>query len=444
MQDRVSTLGLLDLPSGILQGLAAGRPVAELAALLCRMAEEAAPGRIASVLSLGEDGALHPLAMPSGPPEMASALDGLAPGPYAGSCGNAVFHQQPTFIEDIPADQRWNDLREVAQRWSLRSCWSWPVRDGEQIIGSFALTSLEPGAPSDDDLKVLEFVASMVGALLHLDRLRRERESAALLRQAMLDNALVAIALVGDRTVRSGNARMAQMFGYSDVASLQGLPARALYADDAAFEAIGADLYQAMERGESVTREVPMRRSDGSLFWCELTGRAVSGQPEVDSVWVAQDVTERHVAQERMRWQAQHDALTGLPNRYALDEWLPQRLAQAQTSGAALAIGLLDLDDFKAINDNWGHATGDEVLKQVAEHLSDCLEPDDLLSRVGGDEFVLVLHGASGAADIERRLRALSAVLPLPAELPAGRQAHLRLSLGLALYPQDGADPDTL
>lgn len=444
MQDQPSSLGLLDLPSEILRGLAAGRPVAELAAVLCRMAEQAVPGRIASILRLGPDGTLHPLALPSGPPELLSAFDGLTPGPHAGSCGNAVLHNAPTFIADIPTDDRWDDLRAVAEQWSLRSCWSWPVRDGAQVIGSFALTGLEPGAPSDADLKLLEFVASMVGALLHMDQLQRERESAALLRQAMLDNALVGIALVGDRVIRSGNARMLEMFGYPDLQSLQGLPARALYANDAEFEAIGADLYAAMARGESVKRELRMRRRDGSLFWCELTGQAVTGQPGVDSVWVGQDISERRASQERMRWQARHDALTGLPNRYALDEWLPQRLAMAQERGATVALGLLDLDDFKAINDDWGHATGDEVLKQVAQQISAHLDPDDLLARIGGDEFVLVLQGPHGAADIERRIEALGALLPLTAPLPQGKTGRLGLSMGLALYPLDGPDPDTL
>jgi diguanylate cyclase (GGDEF)-like protein/PAS domain S-box-containing protein len=444
MQDRGISLALLDLPSEILRGLAAGRPVAELATVLCRMAEQAAPGRIASILRMGADGALHPLTAPSSPPEMLAALDGLKPGPHAGSCGNAVFHNAPTFIEDIPTDTRWDDLRAVAQQWSLRSCWSWPVRDGAQVIGSFALTGLEPGSPDDQDLKLLEFVASMVGALLHMDQLQRERESAALLRQAMLDNALVGIALVGDRTIRNGNARMAQMFGYPDAASLQGLPARAIYADDAGFAAVGADLYAAMAHGGAVTREVHMRRRDGSLFWCELSGQAVTGQPGVDSVWVGQDISERRAAHARMRWQARHDALTSLPNRYALDEWLPERLNAAQARGAAVAIGLLDLDDFKAINDQWGHAAGDVVLKDVAQQLRAALDPQDLLARIGGDEFVLVLEGPQGEADIARRLESLGALLPLAVPLPEGKNSPVGLSLGLALYPQDGPDPDTL
>ncbi|WP_079416634.1 EAL domain-containing protein [Thiomonas intermedia] len=444
MQEREIALRLLDLPSEMLRGLAEGRPVAELAAMLCRMAEASAPGRIASVLRIGSDGALHPLTAPSSPPDMLAALDGLNPGPHAGSCGNAVFHNAPTFIEDIPSDDRWDDLRAVAEQWQLRSCWSWPVRDGAQVIGSFALTGLEPGAPNADERRLLEFVASMVGALLHMDQLQRERESAERLRQAMLDNALVAIALVGGRIIRSGNARMARMFGYPDTASLQGLPARALYADDAVFASVGAELYAAMTRGESVTREVPMRRSDGSLFWCELTGQAVTGQPGVDSVWVAQDVSERHAADERMRWQARHDALTRLPNRYALDEWLPNRLAEARLRGAVVAIGLLDLDDFKAINDLWGHAAGDAVLKQVAQQLGASLDARDLLARIGGDEFVLVIEGPEGDADIERRLASLGELLPLAVPLPEDKVSHLGLSLGLAVFPHDGDDPDTL
>ncbi|MGC8507740.1 MAG: EAL domain-containing protein [Thiomonas sp.] len=444
MREWASTLGLLDLPSTVLRGLAAGEPIDALAGLLCRMAEQAAPGRIASLLRLEADGLLHPLAVPSGPPELVSALDGLKPGPHAGSCGNAVLHNAPTFIADIPNDARWDDLRGVAQQWNLRSCWSWPVRDGARVIGSFALTSLEPGAPDDDALKLLEFVASIAGALLHMDMLQRERESAHALRQAMLDNALVAIALVGGRTIRGANARMAEIFGYADAKALEGLPAQALYASDAEYTALGTEMYAAMARGERITRELQMRRADGSVFWCELSGQAVAGQPGVDSVWVGQDVSERRAAQERMLWQAQHDALTRLPNRYALDEWLPQRLAAAQSSGEMLAVALLDLDDFKTINDQWGHAAGDAVLQQVAAHLGAALGPHDLLARIGGDEFVLVLQDLHGVDQAEQRLQALDAHLPVPVRLPDGRPGHLGLSMGLALYPADGSDADLL
>ncbi len=435
---------LFELPGEILRGLAEGRPLPELAAALCRLAERCAPGRIASILHLGSDGRLHPLAVPSAPPELAQALDGLAPGPKAGSCGNAVFGNAPSFVSDIAHDPRWDDLREVAEQWTLGSCWSWPVRDGQRVIGSFALTGVQLGLPSPAEQRLLETAASLAAALLRMDALQREREAADELRRAMLDNALVPIALVGDRTLRQVNARMAEMFGYPDAAAMAGLPAQAIYADEAEFQAVGAEIYPAIARGESITREAHMRRRDGSLFWCELSGKAVRGQPGVDSVWVGHDVTERRQVEERMQWQARHDALTALPNRYALDEWLPQRLAQAQSRGEMVAVGLLDLDDFKAINDHWGHAAGDAVLREVAQQLQALLSPDDLLARTGGDEFVLVLHGLRDLAQAEQRLAAIDAVLPLPVRLPDGRQAPLALSLGLALYPHDGSEPDTL
>jgi diguanylate cyclase (GGDEF)-like protein/PAS domain S-box-containing protein len=444
MPDTSFPAGLLDLPSAVLRGLAAGEPVERLAALLCRMAEQAAPGRFASLLRLEADGLLHPLAIPSAPPELVAALDGIAPGEHSGSCGNAVLHNAPTFVSVIADDARWDDLRPVARRWNLRACWSWPVRDGERVIGTFALTSLEPGEPDAEARRLLEFVASIAGALLKIDVLQRERESAQALRQAMLDNALVAIALVGGRTVRCANARMAEMFGYPDARALEGVPARALYAQESDYHDIGVTLYAAMQRGERITREVQMRRADGSVFWCELSGRLVGGQPGVDSVWVGQDVTARRAAQQQMLWQAQHDALTRLPNRYALDAWLPQRLEQARAAARLLAVGLLDLDDFKAINDQWGHAAGDAVLQQVAQRLRAALGPDDLLARIGGDEFVLVLHDLRDVEQAQQRLRTLDSALPLAVRLPGGRVVQLGLSMGLALYPADGDDADLL
>lgn len=138
--------------------------------------------------------------------------------------------------------------------------------------------------------------------------------------------------------------------------------------------------------------------------------------------------------QQRQTYLALHDALTGLPNRRALDMYLESALERAERSGQLVAAGMLDLDDLKPINDRFGHATGDLLLMEVARRLRAALRPDDYIARLGGDEFVIVCEGLRGAAEIEPLLDRLWAALREPMRIE-GAVFELTASLGIALFP---------
>ena len=437
--------GLLDVSTQILHDLAAGKPPEDLAVRLCLLAEQQAPGRIASIMIMREDGLLHVLAAPSVPSDLLAAFDSLAPGPHAGSCGNAVYLREPCLVGDIPHDTRWDALRAAAETWDLQSCWSWPIWRDDRILGTFALTGTQAGSPTQAHLELLEFSASLAGVLLNTQSQLQEVKAGAALQQAMLDNSLVAIALTNRRVFRKVNRRMAEMFGYASPEDLAGQSAEVIYPTRADFEQIGDALYSALKRGEDVRRELQLRRADGSLFWCEISSRLVPTETgHFDAVWAMRDLSDRRAAQERLEWQARHDALTGLPNRHALNEALPLALCRAKEIGQGVAVGLLDLDDFKLVNDQWGHLAGDAVLQKFAGNLQAALREGDIAARMGGDEFVLVLQDLRDDADLAARLRAIEAAATQDCALPEGSNTRLGLSLGLSLYPSDGAEPDTL
>ena len=138
--------------------------------------------------------------------------------------------------------------------------------------------------------------------------------------------------------------------------------------------------------------------------------------------------------QERQTYLALHDALTGLPNRRALDHHLEGVLARAQAGGRLAAVGLLDLDDMKSINDHHGHAGGDRILREVALRLRDALRPDDYVARLGGDEFVLVFEDLVQEADLDALLDRVWHALREPL-LIDGVSLQLSASLGIALFP---------
>ena len=160
-------------------------------------------------------------------------------------------------------------------------------------------------------------------------------------------------------------------------------------------------------------------------------------------IWILADITERKLAEERMRHIAQHDALTGLPNRLALAIRLAQLLPEARRHHWRLAIMFIDLDRFKIINDTLGHQIGDELLREVACRLSGVIRETDFVARLGGDEFVIILPSISSPADAAMVAGKIIAKLSTPIEAE-GHELHTSPSIGISIFPDDGPDSDTV
>jgi diguanylate cyclase (GGDEF)-like protein/PAS domain S-box-containing protein len=157
-----------------------------------------------------------------------------------------------------------------------------------------------------------------------------------------------------------------------------------------------------------------------------------------------EDITERRRA-EQISHLAYHDSLTGLPNRALLNEHMTMALARARRNGMAVALLSIDLNDFKLVNDSLGHAAGDDVLCEVARRVGESIRGTDLLARHGGDEFILLLGDIDGEPREIAETVASKIVQQLerPIEL-SGAEFHIGASIGIALYPEDSLDPDTL
>ena len=154
---------------------------------------------------------------------------------------------------------------------------------------------------------------------------------------------------------------------------------------------------------------------------------------------VLQDITARKESEERTRFLADHDDLTGLPNRSLFKQSLAQAVQRAERSGKFLSVLFLDLDRFKNINDSVGHETGDQVLRAVAERLSGCVRQVDIVSRFGGDEFAVLIEGLTAEDQAGAVARKIVDALAKPLVL-AGRQYRPGASIGISTYPSDGRD----
>lgn len=158
---------------------------------------------------------------------------------------------------------------------------------------------------------------------------------------------------------------------------------------------------------------------------------------------IIQDITESRRHKEELERIAYYDVLTNLPNRRLLSDRIKQGTARADRNGEILAVCYLDLDDFKPINDRYGHEVGDKFLVAVAEKLKRTLRADDTLARLGGDEFVILLSGLTRAEEIQVVIDRVLTAITAPVQVDDVMMT-LSASIGVALYPDDNVDADTL
>ena len=183
---------------------------------------------------------------------------------------------------------------------------------------------------------------------------------------------------------------------------------------------------------------------DGRIIFVRTSSRPLYEDGEIVGITTLMtDITERKQLEQKLEEMATHDFLTGLPNRVLLLDRFTIAAALAHRNKARLAVMSLDLDKFKTINDTLGHDAGDQVLKVISTRLTGIIRASDTLARVGGDEFILVMletnHMEDATAIAQKILDSFTEPL-----LIDGHQLHLSTSIGIAIYPEDAQDLETL
>ena len=190
--------------------------------------------------------------------------------------------------------------------------------------------------------------------------------------------------------------------------------------------------------------EVRVRHADGSWRWIEAVGRNLLDDPNVGGIVANyRDTTERKEYEAQLKHRAFHDPLTDLPNRALFADRLERALARAGRRRELVAVLYLDMDRFKLVNDSMGHEAGDEVLRQMAQRLRECLRPADTASRLSGDEFVVLLEDVASEDDARVVVERITRRMHTPFEIK-GRQLKLSASIGMALGGGRGAPEDLL
>ncbi|HUX82897.1 MAG TPA: diguanylate cyclase [Halothiobacillus sp.] len=210
-----------------------------------------------------------------------------------------------------------------------------------------------------------------------------------------------------------------------------------------------AQILKALAEGDTFQGQVPIHRKEGNPFWSLLTITPIRDDSSAIShyVMVLRDISALRQLNDRLLHLSLHDELTKLPNRRALEQHLHQRIGAMTRAGQMLAVGMIDLDDFKPVNDTWGHEAGDTLLRQLALRLQTHLREHDMLARLGGDEFVIVIEPIDPSdpeSQITHVLQRLHEAVETPFEIGPNQWAEVGMSTGVALFPSDGSDSNTL
>ena len=264
--------------------------------------------------------------------------------------------------------------------------------------------------------------------------------------RAIVEDAVVGIfQATPDGRIISANPALAKMHGYDSPEQMMAEVSdvgRQIFVSPAQWQDLSAVLD---EHGVAQDVELEIYRRDGAKRWFLANVRAVRG-PEgkvVRREGTVQDISERKAAEKKVQYLAYYDALTGLPNRTLFRDRLTRALASARRRGEKVGLLFFDLDRFKTINDSLGHSIGDLLLREVAERFRECAREQDTVARLGGDEFVVVLTGVKDVADVAVAANRILGAMATEIEVQ-GHMLSVTSSLGISVFPDNGADPETL
>jgi diguanylate cyclase (GGDEF)-like protein/PAS domain S-box-containing protein len=287
--------------------------------------------------------------------------------------------------------------------------------------------------------------AGIMGAALDVDEAHRAEDRLRLLANVFEFSGEAIVVTDADNRIVSINRSFTRLTGY-EIDDVRGQNPRILSAGRMPARGY-ATMWQDIAEKGGWEGEIWDRRKDGSCYpkWLTISTLKDSAGKITHHIGSFTDISERKLAEERIYHLAHHDTLTGLPNRFSLHNRLTQAIVSVRRESRSLAVMFLDLDHFKAINDTLGHPVGDRLLIEVALRLKSCVRESDVVARLGSDEFVVVMTdiGDAPIGVVSAMASKIQQRLTEPCVID-GRDLHATPSIGIAVFPSDGADADTL
>ncbi|MFB4202700.1 hypothetical protein KBTX_02232 [wastewater metagenome] len=364
-----------------------------------------------------------------------------------GPAGNAIRTGEIQRVNDIEQDPGFRPWREAARSHGLRALITVPILLDEHPRGVLSVYADMTNAFGDAEANLLRELADDIAFGVEALRIRAEHErqlSELRLAATVFEHSAEGIVVTDpQQRIVAVNQAFTRITGYPESEALGETPTllHSGVQDDGFYRNMWSELTaRGVWQGQ-----IWNRRRNGETYPEWLTITEVRGDDGTLENYVAvfADITEAHQAQEELTYRTYHDHLTGLPNRAFFRERLEHALATTSRRGRTLAVVLLDLEGFGAINDSLGPEAGDTVLRQAAERLGAHLDADDTLSRPGGDEFWILLETLGPRHQADHQLQRLIDALADPLTV-SGQTLRLAASVGVALAPTDGRTTDEL
>ncbi len=341
---------------------------------------------------------------------------------------------------------RWTDgltvLHAVKKRWPHCPVIMFTATGSEEIAVAAMKADLDDYIIKSPDHIGRLIVA--VNAALNQARQQRALLDAELRYRGLFDGVPVGLyQTTPDGQILDANPALLQMLGYQDLDALRTHDVLNLCVHPEGFQRLQDKMLQ--QGGKTSGFVAQLRRHDGGIIWVEVSSRVVNDATGrvLYHEGAIQDITERRHAEARIHHLAHHDDLTGLPNRVMFKHRLEQAIIEAERRGRVLAVLLLDMDRFKTINDTLGHGVGDGLIQVVADRLRACVREVDMVSRLAGDEFAVIVPDLAHAEDAARVAQKILDSFAYSYRV-GEYELFMSASIGIVLFPLDGATPEAL
>lgn len=418
-------------------------PLSELLKELVILLERLQPGMYGSILLVSDDGKhLNLGAAPNLPDFYNQAIDGIAIGENVGSCGTAAYTGELVIVADIADHPYWEDYRELALKANLRACWSQPiVGTDKNILGTFAMYYKHTRTPSENDISLLNEAGKLaqyaIGRhkALKTQRMMVSTFSVMPYAHVMMDDEFL---------ITSVNPAFSVITGSTIEDSIGACALDFLCAKGQEDSLIF--LRKELEEHGFWHGELQRQRKNGEFYDIELTVNSVyNDSGKVQSyVSIFSDISERKKAERLVQHQLSHDTLTDLPNRKSFYQNVSTAIEIATLNHSQFGLLLLDLDNFKDINDIFGHDKGDELLILISTVIGNCLRPEDSLMRLGGDEFAVLVRSVKDDLTLEKLAKNILSEMSNATLHESEININITSSIGISVFPRDGTNTDEL
>ncbi len=428
--------------SAMLEMVAEGAPLSDILHAIVQAMEAEAPSALCSVLLLDKEGKhLRNGAAPSLPQFYNDAIDGVEIGDGVGSCGTAAFLGQRIVVEDISTHDYWRPYAALAKQAGLGACWSEPILSSDgSVLGTFAIYHSSPAKPNMEDIDRIAFAANLAAIAIESQYTRdalikSEREF-----RTLAENAPIHIArydqngrktYVNPRLAASYAKPVDQLLG-KRLTEQSGLP----FSDR-----FQKTIEHTIESGEEGTFEIefPAKGGDMETHLVHMVAERDESGSIIGVLVTGLDITDRKRLEQELERQAHLDFLTGLINRRYFLVRAKKELIRVHRYGGMLSLIMFDIDHFKDINDTYGHSVGDLVLKEIARICGETVREIDIVGRLGGEEFVVLLPqtGRTQAIGAAERLRLALAAGKV--ELESGDCVPFKASFGVVTIDDETA-----